>query len=527
MENAITQLPAAQMHIAEDMGTGPLGAAEGEPAIAASGVCKTYDSGRAVDQADFSATFGEVHALVGENGAGKSTLIKIFCGAVSPDAGRIAVRGHDVSIASTVAARRLGIGTVFQELTLMPWMTVAENLLIGEPGGGFAGLVRRRSQPDRAAEVMAQYGITSIDPRELAANLSVAERQIVEIVRGVHRDPSILFLDEPTAALGEHEAEWLFGLVRKVRDQGKCVIFTSHRWREVDSLADRITVFRNGRHVATRKTLDQDEAVVLMTGRTVDRAYPKPDPPGAEAPLLQVQGLSNERLRDISFSIRPGEILGVGGLAGQGQRELFLTLFGARRSSAGTTSVRGQRVRIRKPGDAIRAGVGIAFVPEDRKSEGLFLRMPVRDNLSLVVLPRLSRLGVVSRSQENARTGSIVKRLAIKTSAPNRTSVETLSGGNQQKVLIGRWLMADADVVLLYDVTRGVDVATKHDIYELIVQIAREGKAVLFFSSETEEVARLSHRVIVLREGRVATELTGEDIDAEAVVAAAVKEEDR
>jgi ribose transport system ATP-binding protein len=232
-------------------------------------------------------------------------------------------------------------------------------------------------------------------------------------------------------------------------------------------------------------------------------------------------------VRDVSFSIRPGEILGVGGLAGQGQRELFLTLFGARRPSAGTTSVRGKRVHIRKPGDAIRAGVGIALVPEDRKSEGLFLPMPVRDNLSLVVLPRLSRLGVVSRSRENDTTGSIVRRLAIKTAAPNRTPVENLSGGNQQKVLIGRWLMADADVVLLYDVTRGVDVATKHDIYELIVQLGREGKAVLLFSSETEEVARLSHRVIVLREGRVAAELTGEDIDAEAVVAAAVREEAR
>jgi ribose transport system ATP-binding protein len=523
----MTQRIPAPPQPAGEAEPGPGGAVPGAEAIRATDVCKTYDSVRAVDHADFSATFGEVHALVGENGAGKSTLIKMLCGAVTPDSGRFAVRGREVSLTGTESARRLGIGTVFQELTLMPWMTVAENLLIGEPGGGVAGLVRRRSQPDRAAAIMAQYGITSIDPRELAANLSVAERQIVEIVRGVHRDPDILFLDEPTAALGEHEAEWLFGLVQTMRDAGKCIIFTSHRWREVDSLADRITVFRNGRHVATRETLDQDEAVVLMTGRTVDRAYPKPDPPRDGDPLLQVEGLSGERVRDVSFSIRPGEILGVGGLAGQGQRELFLTLFGARRPSAGTTSVRGKRVHIRKPGDAIRAGVGIALVPEDRKSEGLFLPMPVRDNLSLVVLPRLSRLGVVSRSQENETTGSIVRRLAIKTAAPNRTPVENLSGGNQQKVLIGRWLMADADVVLLYDVTRGVDVATKHDIYELIVQLGREGKAVLLFSSETEEVARLSHRVIVLREGRVAAELTGEDIDAEAVVAAAVREEAR
>jgi ribose transport system ATP-binding protein len=526
----MTQRTPAQPHLAGDAapaGATPAAVAPGAEAISASGIRKTYDSVRAVDGADFEAAFGEVHALVGENGAGKSTLIKILCGAVSPDAGRIAVRGREVTLGSTVAARRQGIGTVFQELTLMPWMTVAENLLIGEPGGGVAGLVRRRTQPERAAAIMGQYGITSIDPRELAANLSVAERQIVEIVRGVHRDPSILFLDEPTAALGEHEAEWLFGLVRKMRDDGKCIIFTSHRWREVDSLADRITVFRNGRHVATRETLDQDEAVVLMTGRTVDRAYPRPDPPRDDAPVLQVEGLVGERVRDVSLSIRPGEILGVGGLAGQGQRELFLTLFGARRATAGTTSVGGKRVQIRKPRDAIRAGVGIALVPEDRKSEGLFLPMPVRDNLSIVVLPRLARLGVVSRSRENASTRSIVQRLAIKTANPNRTPVDTLSGGNQQKVLIGRWLMADAEVVLLYDVTRGVDVATKHDIYELIVGLAREGKAVLLFSSETEEVARLSHRVIVLREGRVAAELTGEDIDAEAIVAAAVREEAR
>lgn len=507
------------MTAAADPARGAKGAA-----ITAVGLSKSFGPVQAVVAADFSADFGEVHALVGENGAGKSTLIKMLCGVLRPDSGQILIRNEQASLAGPANARRYGIGTVFQELTLLPWLTVAENLLINEPVRGALGLIRRRAQPQVAAEVLGQYEITELDPRELAANLSVAERQVIEIVRTIHRGPDILFLDEPTASLSEHEVRWLFTLVKGLRDRGKCVIFTSHRWREVEHLADRITVFRNGSHVATRRTLDQDEAVMLMTGRTLDRAYPRPAPVPHRDPALEVSRLRGERLNDVSLRVSPGEILGVGGLAGQGQRDLFLTIFGAKRATAGEVRVHGRLRHIRRPADAIRAGLGIALIPEDRKSEGLLLPMSVRDNLSLAILPRVARAGVVRRGLERRIIRDIVRRLGIRTTAPNRTPVGSLSGGNQQKVLIGRWLLSEASILLLYDVTRGVDVATKHEIYDLMVRLAGEGKAIIFYSSETEEVARLSHRIIVLREGRVVAELTEPEIDAEAVVAAALRE---
>ncbi|MGH3425663.1 MAG: sugar ABC transporter ATP-binding protein, partial [Nocardioidaceae bacterium] len=428
------------------------------------------------------------------------------------------------ALSNPLHARELGLGTVFQELTLMPWMTVAENLLINDPPRGPIGLIRRRQLPEAAATILAEYEVPWIDPRALAVNLSVAERQLIEIVRAIQRRPGILFLDEPTASLSEHEVQWLFALVRRLREQGTCVIFTSHRWQEVESLADRITVFRNGAAVGTRASLDEDEAVRLMTGRSIDRAFPSRPPTPTADPVLRVEGLQADGLDDVSFDVRPGEILGVGGLAGQGQRNLFLALFGAHRTTGGRIQVQGRVRRIRRPLDAIRSGLGIALVPEDRKAEGLLLAMSVRDNLTLVVLRAISRLGVLLWRKERLKVDEVIGQLSIKTSTASMVPVGALSGGNQQKVLIGRWLITDAKILLLYDVTRGVDVATKQEIYDLIVTLAGSGKAVVLYSSETEEVARLSHRVLVLREGRVNAELSGDEIDAERIVAAAISE---
>jgi ribose transport system ATP-binding protein len=498
----------------------------GGSAIEAIGLRKTYGHVLAVEKGDFCANFGEIHALVGENGAGKSTLIKILCGVTQPDSGEIRIRGEGLTLSDPQHARALGVGTVFQELTVMPWMTVAENLLVNDPPRGRSGLIARRKLPARAAEILATYGMPRIDPRALAAHLSVADRQLVEIVRALQRKPDILFLDEPTAALSENEVDWLFEKVKALREAGTCVIFTSHRWREVESLADRITVFRNGANVGTRTSLSEDEAVQLMTGRAIDRAFPKPPPLQETKPVMRVRELAGEGLHGVSFDLRPGEILGVGGLAGHGQRELFLSLFGAQKSTAGSIEVEGRRRRIRRPLDAIRAGLGIALVPEDRKAEGLLLAMSVRDNLTLATLPSLSQLGVIRWRAERRRMNQTISQLAIKSSAPSVEPVGALSGGNQQKVLIGRWLMTDAKVLLLYDVTRGVDVATKQEIYELVISQARAGKAVLIFSSETEEVARLTHRVLVMREGRVNAELTGTEISAEGIVAAAIQNQD-
>jgi ribose transport system ATP-binding protein len=480
---------------------------------------------RALREASFGADFGEVHALVGENGAGKSTMIKILSGVLRPDEGSVRVRGEDVDLRSPHEARAIGVGTVFQELTLMPWMTVAENLFLGSEPLGPTRLVRRRELGPRTDEVFARLGIRGIDPYDLPSALPLAQRQTIEIARALLREPEILFLDEPTSALAEQEVEWLFGLVRGLRDRGVCVIFTSHRWGEVVDLADRITIFRNGEHVATRAELTEREAVTLMTGRTIDRLYPELPPAPADAPdALAVSDLKGERLAGVSFSLRRGEILGVGGLAGQGQRDLFMTLFGARKSSSGEIRIDGRPRRIRKPSDAIRNRMGIALVPEDRKTEGLMLPMSVRDNLTLAVLDRVAFHGVLNPASEHEYVRRAVRRLQIRTNRPSLQEVATLSGGNQQKVLIGRWLLAESDILLLFDITRGVDVGTKHDIYELVMELLGEGKSLLFYSSETEEMARLCHRVLVMREGRIAAELVGETTDAEAIVAASLRE---
>jgi ribose transport system ATP-binding protein len=497
-------------------------------AIEASGISKSFGGTRALNDASFEADFGEVHALVGENGAGKSTMIKILSGVSKPDEGVVRIKGAEVDLSRPHDAQALGVATVFQELTLMPWMTVAENLLIGKEPRGPLALIRRRALPGRAAEILSSFGVERIDPHELVAALSLAQRQVLEIVRALLLEPQILFLDEPTSALAGREVEWLFSHVRALRERGACVIFTSHRWSEVVDIADRITVFRNGEYVATRASIAESEAVTLMTGRTIDRIYPDLPPVPNDAPVaLEARELESAGVNGFSFELRRGEILGIGGLAGQGQRELFTTLFGARKRTGGEILVGGKARRIRRPTDAIRAGLGIALVPEDRKSEGLLLPMYVRDNLTLAILPRISALGVIRRRTESRLVSGIVERLQIRTRRPSTQEVGTLSGGNQQKVLIGRWLLAGTDVMLLYDITRGVDVATKHDIYELMIGLLGEGKALLFYSSETEETAHLCHRVIVIREGRAAAELAGDEADAEGLVAASLREHAR
>lgn len=500
-----------------------VGTPKAPPAIEAVELSKSYGAVRALQGASLSIATGEVHGLVGENGAGKSTLIKILSGVLKPDSGTLWVKGEQVVLDSPQAARALGIGTVFQELTLMPWMTVAENLLLRREPRGFARLLRRRDFAPRTEETLAGLGVEYIDPLELVSNLTLGQRQIVEIARTVIRDPDILFMDEPTSSLAGQEVEWLFGLLDKLRGEGKSIIFTSHRWKEVESIADRLTVFRDGSDVGTHTKIKEAEAITLMTGREMDTVYPDLAPLDNEEPVLEVSDLSGAKIRDVSLTLHKGEILGVGGLEGQGQRDLFLTLFGAGEFSGGEILVNGKPEKIRGPSDAIRSGLGIALVPEDRKSEGLLLPMSVRDNLTLPILNDFSVGGVINGGSERRTVKRMVDRLQIRIRSVDQ-AVSTLSGGNQQKVLVGRWLLADSRILLFYDVTRGVDVATKHDIYELMLNLISEGRSILFYSSDTEEVANLSHRVLVMRDGRVAAELKGPSIDTEEIVAAALGE---
>ncbi|HLI90719.1 MAG TPA: sugar ABC transporter ATP-binding protein [Ktedonobacteraceae bacterium] len=483
-------------------------------------ISKSFGGVRALNHTSFAADAGEVHALVGENGAGKSTMIKILSGILRPDSGTIRVQGRETTLDSPQVALRLGIGTIFQELTLMPYMTVAENLLIGrEPRSG--GLISHSGLDMKAHELLDEAGISGIEPLELVANLSLSQRQIVEIIKVVSRRPRILFMDEPTSALAEQEVAWLFGLVRKLREQGTCIVFTSHRWNEIKDIADRITIFRNGENVGTYTAADlsEQEAVERMTGRKLEMLYPEPITLEDPAPILHVEGLSAPALHGISLTVHQGEVLGVGGLAGQGQRELFLTLFGVRHARSGTIQIGGKAVRINNPRDAIRHG--LALIPEDRKTEGLLLPLPVRQNLTLPILGRLARSGFIRRQQETDLVQAMIQELAVRTPTSDQP-VGALSGGNQQKVLIGRWLLTRSRVLLLYDITRGVDVATKHDIYELIRRLCQEGHAILFYSTDTEEMAHLCHRVLVMREGKIIDELHGPNIAPEAIVAASL-----
>ncbi len=399
-------------------------------------------------------------------------------------------------------------------------MSVSENLLLNHEPRGRLGLIDRPATDRKADALLAELGIHHIDPRALIEDISLAARQVVEIVRAISQDPDILLLDEPTSSLVEREAQWLFGHMRRLRDAGKCVIFTSHRWAEIIGVCTRISIFRNGRDVGSFDSIDEDEAITLMTGRRIDAYFPTPAAHTPAAPQLETRALTGRVLRDVSLTVAPGEIVGVGGLAGQGHRELFFTLFGADKATSGEILIDGAAKTIHNPRDAIRAGM--ALVPEDRKSEGLLLPMAVRDNLTLAILPRIAHLGVLPLGLERQLTSRIVDALKVRT--PDvRNAVGNLSGGNQQKVLIGRWLLAEPSVFLLYDVTRGVDVATKREIYDLILRLAAENRAVLFYSSDAEELAHLSHRVLVMREGAIVAQLHNPGLNAEDVVSAAMK----
>ncbi len=494
------------------------------PHLEALDVSKSFGGVHALQGASFEADRGEVHALVGENGAGKSTLIKILSGLLRPDRGRLRLDGQDVRLDRPAAAQRLGIGTVFQELTLLPHMTVAENLLLRrEPRGRFR-LIRPGELARQAAQRLKDLGLGDIGVDAVVNDLPLAQRQLVEIAKVVSHTPAILLFDEPTSALAEREVVWLFALIRRLRDQGRTIVFTSHRWNEVRDISNRITIFRNGQGVGTFAAADIDEnrAVELMTGRHVSAIFPPLPARGPAEPVLAVRGLASGRVRDLDLTLHRGEVLGIGGLQGQGQRDLFLALFGAQRLRAGTMAIDGRPVVIRHPRDAIGRGIGIALVPEDRKAEGLFLPMSVRQNMTLPVLGGLSRLGYVDLRRETQTVGRMIRQLGIRTPGPDQI-VGALSGGNQQKVLIGRWLLAEARILLLYDVTRGVDVATKHDIYNLVMTLSGEGRAILYYSSETAEMAHLCHRVLVMREGRIVTELRSPEITADALVRASLR----
>jgi len=483
------------------------------------GVSKRYGGVNALTNADLTVETGRIHGVLGENGAGKSTLMKVMAGVVQPDEGRMTLAGNQVRFANPAAANAAGIVCIFQELSLVPDLSVADNICISNPPKRF-GLIDQRAQRRIAEEALARAGGEDIHPLAPVKDLPLSRRQLVEIAKALVRNPRILILDEATSALTAADVRKVFAVLKRLRSEGLALLYISHRMAEIAELADECTVFRNGRNVGTFKsgTKTDTEIVEMMIGREYSHAFPpKPAPKaGAGTPALEVRNLSwNNRLKDISLTARAGEIVGLGGLDGQGQRELLLSLFGVLRGASGEILINGKKAALGSPNEAKRGD--LALIPEDRKTEGLMLPMSVRDNLSMSSLSRLSRLGLVDHAAESKAIDEMIALLAIKTDG-TAVPVGTLSGGNQQKIVIAKWLMTRPKVILLNDPTRGIDVGTKHELYVMMRDYVAAGGSILLHSTEIPELVHQCDRVLVLYDGRLVAELTGKDISESAIM---------
>ena len=493
------------------------------PLLRARGVSKAFAGVQALHAVGLEIRAGEVHALLGENGAGKSTLVKVISGMIRADDGVVEFKGERFAPRDPDESSRRGVGVVFQELPLIPDLTVMENIYFNRQPRSRLGMVATRRMLGMATALFAQLGLTGIDPSALVRDLSVTARQFVAIAKVLADDPEVVVFDEATSALGPAEATWLLEQATALATRGKGVIFISHRLAEIEEISDRATVLRNGQNAGTwaRGSFDRDALIGAMLGRRLEQLYPpRPNEP-RDRVLLHVDGLSaGRRLHGIDLEVREGEIVGVAGLEGQGQLELFLSLYGVIRSR-GTIEVTGERRRIRSPRDALHAGIGLALVPEDRKTEGILPTLSVRENLALPILGELSRFGLLQRGAERARTAPVVADLNIGRGDAEQAA-GNLSGGNQQKVVVGKFLLTGAKLLLLYDLTRGVDVGTKADIFRMMQQLANQGYGILFYSSDLAELANVPHRVLVMFDGAIVAQFRGDQVDQEQLVGAMV-----
>lgn len=490
---------------AADRSTEPRAGASQPPALEMLHISKSFPGVQALKDVSFVAFAGEVHALMGENGAGKSTLMKILAGAYTADSGEIRVFGRPVRISNPVDARRVGINLIYQELNLARNLTVAENIFMGvEPSRG--GLIDRKSMHAAAREVLQQLG-ASFTPDTPLARLSIAEGQLVEIARALLFKSRVLVMDEPTAALSERETEHLFRLIHRLRSQGIAIVYISHRMAEVYALADRLTVLRDGQRIGTlgKAEINAERVVQMMVGRPVQDFYQHRTARDKGEVVLEVRGVTDGvRVLPSSFSVRAGEILGLAGLVGAGRTELARLIFGADRKTGGEVRIKGRLVSIRTPADALAAGLG--YVPENRKEQGLFLEMASGDNIAMNVLGKYALAGVLNPAGIAQMVRRAIQDLSIRVPSP-AARAKSLSGGNQQKLLLARWLAIGPKVLLLDEPTRGVDVGAKAEIYRLIGELAAQGVAVVFISSELPEIVGMSDRVLVMREGRIVGEL--------------------
>ena len=497
-----------------------------EPLLEMQGIVKDFPGVHALIDCHFDLFPGEVHALVGENGAGKSTLMKILDGVYRRDAGVIKFKGSEVEIPNTATAQRLGISMIHQELNLMSHLTVAQNIFIGrEPRGRVPFVLDDRALNDSAAALFEKLRL-HLDPRKRVSALTVAQQQMVEIAKALSFNAAILIMDEPTAALTDREIGELFRITRQLRAEGVGIVHISHRLQELKQISDRVTVMRVGRVIDTLPTPDAtiEQIISMMVGRTIFEAAPEvPEQTNPEV-VLEVRNLNRGRaIRDVSFSVHRGEIVGIAGLVGAGRTEVARAVFGADPIDSGEVFIHGKRVRIQSPTDAVRNGIG--YLSEDRKRYGLALGLNVETNIVLASLRRfLSPFGVVRTVLTRAAADSQVKSLAIKTPSLNQR-VRNLSGGTQQKVVVGKWLTADTEILIFDEPTRGIDVGAKSEIYHLLNALAHEGKAIVMISSDLPEILRMSHRIVVMCEGRVTGELTAEEATQEKIMTFATQRE--
>ncbi|GIH96060.1 sugar ABC transporter ATP-binding protein [Planobispora siamensis] len=487
------------------------------PLLLMRGIVKQFPGVRALDGVDLEVRRGEVHCLLGQNGAGKSTLIKILAGAHQPDEGVITLGGEEVRLVTPTAAIKLGVSTIYQELDLVDGLSVAENIFLGhEPGR--LGFIRQSDANRATRELMGRLGHPEIRPTTEVGRLSPAAKQVVSMARALSHDTRLIIMDEPSAALAHDEVANLFRIVRELTAQGVAVVYISHRLEEIREIGDRVTVLKDGRTVAVglpAKETPTSEIVSLMTGRTVEYVFPPRRPEPATGPeVLRVEGLTVPGVvSDVSFTVRAGEIVGLAGLVGSGRSEIIEAVYGARRSS-GKIVLEGRPVR-RGTADTVRRGMGLA--PEERKAQALLLDQSVARNITLAGLGRYARFGWIDRRREAAEARALIETLDIRPGDPDRP-VKTLSGGNQQKAVLARWLVDDRKLLLLDEPTRGVDVGARAELYAVIRKLADQGIGVLLVSSEVPEVLGLADRVLVVREGRIIHQSAADDLDEHQVL---------
>lgn len=491
-------------------------------ALTMRGITKTFPGVKALSNVNFTVRYGTVHAVVGENGAGKSTLMKILSGTYTPTSGTTEIAGTEVRMRKPADAQKLGIRMVHQELNLVPDLTVAENVYLGRMPRRW-GMIDKAAMVRDAATVLTQLG-AAIDPKARLGDLPISQQQLVEIAKAYSADPRIIVLDEPTSSLSDHETAALFAILRRMRDEGIAIIYISHRLKEVLEIADEITILRDGNMIETRPAhgVTAGEMIKLMVGRDVTDIFPKSSSVIGDV-VFKVNGLSDgHNFENVSFDVRAGEILGLTGLVGAGRTEVAKAIFGLAKLKAGQIEIHGKPVRIGSPAAAVRAGV--VYVPEDRKLDGIIPAMTVRDNISLPILRRICKLGRISMQQDRALAARYAKDLSIVPADPERR-IDLLSGGNQQKAVISKWLSAKPSVLILDEPTRGVDVGAKAEIHRIVGELVASGMAVVMISSELPEILGVCDRVIVMREGRACPAHDRASLNDERIMALATGEE--